>query len=140
MCNKGTHWEISVLFRRGKVVGKIGPYTVHTQANLDWGGKFHAYLTATTTAHLFHFPTQDDRVSFMLRVRTALRQCNTVLDVRSLRRGAAQKMAAEGVPFREIMQFTQHRDEQMLKRYLRFGQAPSGEGTRATAAASALMH
>jgi hypothetical protein len=48
-------------------------------------------------------------------------------------------MAAERVPYREIMKFTKHKDEQMLKRYLRFGMALSEEGTRATAAASALM-
>jgi hypothetical protein len=139
MKKTNNHWEISVLFRRGKVVGKIGPYTVNTQADLNWGSKLHAHLTATSTPHLFHFPTIANRNDFMTQVRTTLRRQNTALDVRSLRRGAAQKMAAERVPYREIMKFTKHKDEQMLKRYLRFGMALSEEGTRATAAASALM-
>ena len=76
----------------------------------------------------------------MRNVRTALRTSNMALDIRSLRRGAAQKMAAEGVPLATILTFTKHVDVAMLKRYLHFGQAPSEEGTKATRAASALMH
>jgi hypothetical protein len=137
----GNHWDLAVFFRKGKVITKTGPYTINTKAPKEWGETLQNFLNLNKTSHfLFCLPTLKEKTNFLKKAREAIRAQNTALDLRSLRRGAAQTMAAAGVPLTTILLFTKHADMAMLKRYLRFGMAPSEDARKAIEAASALMH
>jgi hypothetical protein len=60
-------------------------------------------------------------------LKMALRKVDVRLEVRSVRRGALQHLAAGGMSDESLMHYSQHRSVQTLRRYLDFGWM-SGEG------------
>jgi len=134
----GERTQMSVFFERGKVIGKIDPYTIHTAIPEAWAVWMKDYLNTVKTEFLFQIPDPKDRQRFqahaLVYVRTVVPEC----DLRAFRRGSAQDMAERKVPLATILQFTRHTDLPMLRRYLRFGRTLSEESTRAIDAASKL--
>jgi len=134
----GEMTEVSVFFDRGKVIGKIDPYTVHTAIPEYWATWLKTYLSECKTEFLVQLVDKRDRQRFLAKLLEYLRTVVPACDLRAVRRGAAQSMAEKGVPLTTILQFTRHTDLPMLRRYLRFGRMKTQEATTAFAAARLL--
>ena len=130
--------NVKVFFERGKVIGKVDPYHVHTVIPAWWAKFLGQWLEGKTTVHLFQQPSKKARAKFLASVRVHIRTVAPHCDLRSTRRGAAQLMAENGRPLEDILQFTRHTDLGMLRRYLRFGATDSTEAVRSREAARAL--
>ena len=130
--------NVKVFFERGKVIGKVDPYHVHTVIPAWWAKFLRQWLAGKTTVHLFQQPSKKARAKFLASVRVHIRTVAPHCDLRSTRRGAAQLMAENGRPLEDILQFTRHTDLGMLRRYLRFGATDSTEAVRSREAARAL--
>ena len=83
-------------------------------------------------------PAKALRSKFLATVRDHLRTINPEYDLRGVRRGAAQTLAAQWASMSEIMYFTRHVDVAMLRRYLRYGKASSEETRKGAKVASKL--
>eukprot|EP00760_Papus_ankaliazontas_P026215 PhM_4_TR3017/c2_g6_i3/m.89407 len=136
--SEGGNTIISVLFEEGKVLKTIDPYTIHSVIPDRWAATLRAQLNAESTRFLFHLSDARQRSLFLKQAREELRRTNGRYDLRAVRRGAAQTLAADGVPLSTVMLFTRHATVGMLRRYLGFGQAQSEEASKATVAASVL--
>ena len=136
--NSSGDMSVKVYFERGKVIGKVDPYHVHTVIPAKWAKFLRQWLEGKTTVHLFQQPSKKARAKFLTSVRVHIRTVAPHCDLRSTRRGAAQMMAENGRPLEDILQFTRHTDLGMLRRYLRFGATDSAEAVRSRAAARAL--
>ena len=121
---------LTITVRRGKVVPIIGPYVLsiassHPLAMPLWS------QCQKPECHLFLEEDSDEqRAAFAKRVQRALFLLNCGLEARSIRRGGLQSMAAMNWPLDRILQFSQHRSEQMLLRYLDYGRAASHRTTQ----------
>ena len=135
---KGRRAGLSVFFQRGKVIGKVDPYTVHTAIPETWAAWLQNFLHETMTDYLFQMPSKVARQRFLDRLRVHVRTVAPLCDLRALRRGSAQNLAEKGVAMSTIMLFTRHADVSMLRRYLRFGKTISEEAMKGTAAASRI--
>ena len=135
---RGAPTSVQVFFDRGKVIGKVDPYNIHTVVPEKWAAWLRTWLAAKTTMFLFEQPSRAQRSRFLAEVRNHLRTIDPMSDLRAVRRGAAQALAEKGVPLAQIMYFTRHVDVSMLRRYLRYGQAKSEEARKGAAAASKL--
>ena len=130
--------EIQAHFERGKVIGKIDPYTLTTTVPTQWVSFLQAWHAKVVTPFLFHMESCAKRKQFLAATRQHLRTVRDDLDLKSIRRGAAQSMARANVDLEQIRYFTRHKDISMLRRYLRFGRAESEETRRGAAAGLAL--
>eukprot|EP00760_Papus_ankaliazontas_P026207 PhM_4_TR3017/c2_g5_i3/m.89411 len=128
----------SALFNEGKVLKTIDPYTVHTVLPDPWAAKLRSFISSSSSSYLFDLPTLAARTQFLKQARLEVRVTNPLYDLRAVRRGAAQALAADGISLSTVMLFTRHATVGMLRRYLGFGQAKSEEASKATAAASVL--
>lgn len=121
---------LAITVRKGKVVPIIGPYVLsmassHPLAMPLWS------QCQKPGCHLFLEEDSDEqRAAFAKRVQRALSLLNCGLEARSIRRGGLQSMAAMNWPLDRILQFSQHRSEQMLLRYLDYGRAASHRTTQ----------
>ena len=132
-------WDMIVFFERGKVIGKIDPYHVHTAIPADAAATLQRYLEKNhASKFLFPCPSRGVRAAFLRFIRNHLRTLNKEYDTRALRRGAVQALAEQGVPLATILTFTKHADLGMLRRYLRYGKTRSEEARKGCEAASKL--
>ena len=132
--------DLSVFFEKGKIIGKVDPYWVHTAIPTDLAEALQRYLDRMQyTTFLFPMPSKRAREAFMKQVRTHLRTINSRYDTRGLRRGAAQNLANQGVPLTRIMELTKHADVGMLKRYLGYGKSLSEEARKSTDIAASKL-
>jgi hypothetical protein len=133
------HVPLTVFFTKGKVIGRIDPYHVHTALSARWAEWLAHWMAQSTDKFLFQKMSKAARMRLhgeaKNHVRTVCPQC----DLRSVRRGAAQTMAAKGLPMSTILLFTRHTDVKMLRRYLRFGKAESEESRKGVAAAALAL-
>jgi integrase len=108
---------LTITWERGKTVAKRGPYTVSTQIP-----QAHLELMTQCLAHGGTTPTVFAAISGPA-VKNALRQAtgDLSLEQRSLRRGALQLLAANGMPLSTVILFSGHTTEKMLLAYLGFG-------------------
>ena len=133
---RGRRTNLSLFFEKGKVIGKIDPYHVHTAIPEMWAEWMQGFLEEKkASVYLFQMPSKAARQRFLDRVRDHVRTVAPRCDLRALRRGSAQNMAEKGLALTTILQFTKHTDISMLRRYLRFGKTVSEEVTRCQAAA-----
>jgi len=130
--------DVRIHFERGKVIGKIDPYSVTTAIPKEWAPFLQSWLSRKKTEFLFHMTSARQRRKLLDSLRQHLRTVREDLDARSIRRGAAQTMAHNKVPLEQIRYFTRHADLSMLRRYLKFGQAESEETRKGAAAGRAL--
>ena len=136
---RGRRTNMSVFFEKGKVIGKLDPYHVHTAIPEMWAEWLLGFLEEKkASVYIFQMPSKAARQRFLDRVRAHVRTVAPLCDLRALRRGSAQNMAEKGLALTTILQFTKHTDIPMLRRYLRFGKTVSEESTRCQAAASKL--
>ena len=134
-----TETEMTVFFERGKVIGKIDPYHVHTTIPTAMAEILQRFLEKQNLSKfMFPRPSKAAREAFLGQIRNHLRTINPLYDTRSLRRGTAQSLADQGVALATIMTFTKHTDVAMLRRYLRYGKTRSEETRKSTEAANKL--
>ena len=120
------------------MIGKIDPYHIVTKIPETLASWLRHWLQTIDSVFLFQQPSKAHRSKFLASVRDHLRTVNPDYDLRGVRRGAAQAMAAQGASMVEIMYFTRHVDVAMLRRYLRYGKAVSEETRKSAKAASKL--
>ena len=117
------------------VVGKTAtsqPYTVTTapmsQEAMDYLSERRKEVDATQ----WLFPQV-----LGSHLKDAMRRVDPLLEQRSIRRGALQKLAGGGMSDENLLHYSQHKNIQTLRRYLDFGWL-SGEGTSRAKAAECL--
>ena len=131
--------EVRAHFERGKVIGKIDPYSLTTTVSKDWAVFLQAWLAKKKTTFLFQCPSAAHRKKLLAKARDHLRTIRDDLELKAIRRGAAQELAKQKVPLDQIRYFTRHKDVTMLRRYLKFGQAESEETRKGVEAGLKLL-
>jgi integrase len=133
--------QLMMTIAAGKGVNFRGVYSVPTLVPKDYIPEMRKYIAEMlrTKSELL-FPGSDglplkDRMGAML---TALRTANSTLSLRSMRRGALQTMAKAEVPLETLRQFSGHKSNETLLRYLDFGRQ-HGAGAAAGHAAAAPL-
>jgi hypothetical protein len=116
--NMGTgDFFISLTFVRGKVIDRIGPYTLFINAR---------HHVALLLMRLFHdLPCGADMLfppSFRIDCAVLLKSIQFDLESRSCRRGGLQLMALLGMSTSHIRMFSKHTSDKMLLKYLSMGQ------------------
>ena len=123
--------SVMVTFCRGKTVAKRGAYTVSSviPATTDANPVKHYLNTRQGTSLSPLFPSITGRA-----IKQALRSStgDQHLEQRSLRRGALQELAAQGMALTTLLLFSGHTTTAMLLRYL-------GHGTKAVAQNNAMI-
>ena len=112
--------NIRITFARGKTVQKRGSFTVSSEIPAS-------LVQSEAAVYLCNLKGQ--QASLLLpnikgkEVKDALRSAtgDKALEQRSLRRGALQELAAQGMPLATLMLFSGHASERMLLRYLGHG-------------------
>jgi len=131
--------EVRAHFERGKVIGKIDPYSLTTTVSKDWAIFLRAWLEKKKTIFLFQCSSAAHRKKFLAKARDHLRTIRGDLELKAIRRGAAQELAKQKVSLDQIRYFTKHKDVAMLRRYLKFGQAESEETRKGAEAGLKLL-
>ena len=110
--------RLTITIEQGKSVKlRKGLYTIPTHCPALWQAELAAFLNSSTSPFLFNPALRRSSA-----INTALRVANPALSCRSVRRGAAQAMAADKeVKEETIMNITGHRDVKTLHRYLNWG-------------------
>jgi integrase len=135
---------IAATFNHAKTVAKRGAYTVKTAIN-------NKELLVVLQEYLNTIPNEKGVMVFPLsgpnglsiprqeeRMRMALKFKDPALTTRSIRRGALQAMAKNGVDEATLMHFSGHKDRNTLLRYLDWGRNFSKEEQSAHEAAQHL--
>ena len=131
-------YDMHVYFARGKIVSKAGPYTTDTQVTAEVAGIIRAEIAKGGQYFLFHAPSTAERERMKDRVREALRKADPAMELRSVRRGAVQHLAAHGATMAELLRYTKHSDIRMLRRYLAYGRAKCEETAIGTSCGARL--
>lgn len=125
---------LCITIRRGKVMSVTQPYTLFLQADTyPATALLKAAKEARTHQQLFlcsNYNTKEEREAFAHLTAVLITSVDEHLEMRSVRRGGLQEMATRGCSLAEILTFSNHRSEDMLLRYLNWGQMST---TRATA-------
>lgn len=128
-----------LVFRRGKTIGATGPWTIHLDFASDLAQKLRSLSRwARKQQHMFPFmpfptkvrlgkgnlfyPTDAMRTKSRKATQAVLQQVNPALEIKSIRRGGAQRLAALGFTHEEIREhFTHHTSLRTLREYLGYG-------------------
>lgn len=108
--------SVVVTVRFGKTAPTTGPYTLFIPTE-PFGIALLTLAASRSPGTLF-------RVNRDL-VTAAIKRGGPALERRSIRRGGACHMAASGVQLQQIMDFTRHKSEDMLFRYIEYGAVSS---------------
>jgi hypothetical protein len=118
---------VIITFRRGKTIVHTKPYSLvldrHCKVTMNL---LEVRDTATARGWLFLTSRFNDAASLKalsLRTATLLSQVDDRLEIRSIRRGGLQHMASLGHSVEKMRLFSKHRSDEMLLRYLNWGQA-----------------
>jgi integrase len=109
---------LALTFREGKVIPKIGPYTLHLPLNHDLS---RPLLQLKGSRDDYPFLFLDRGITQAMASATigkALASLRPGLDARSLRRGGLMAMARAGWPDEEICFMSKHATVAMLNKYL----------------------
>jgi integrase len=111
--------RFSVTFRRGKGVRLRGPYTVYSAPLPDqWMKVWKEYIKGRDVKL---FPKNLTGT----KLKESLREVDSNLEQRSIRRGALQTMSSQGASVQTLMRFSGHTVERTLERYLNWNQVNS---------------
>ena len=133
-------YDLRVKFVRGKVIGKIDPYWIHTAIPPHYAKALQDHMSLHPQwTFLFQCQSLGEREALMRAVTRALRVHDMRYDSRALRRGAAQFLANQGASYAKIMEFTRHADVAMLKRYLSFGKVKTEEVRKSSEVAASML-
>ena len=115
---------ILITVRRGKVVPHIGPYVLTMERNFWLSRELWNLREQTTSQFLWtENNSTKERELLELQLRRMITAVDPRLEIRSLRRGGLQRMAASGFPMDTVILFSKHKTTQMLLRYLNWGAA-----------------
>ena len=124
---------ICLTVRRGKVVPKIGPYSLHLStenavAKLLWSTR------KTTRSFIFSSNnSRTERRKIATSIRTLMQTLSRKLQSRSIRRGGLTRMAEAGMPLETIRaNFSKHATEPMLMGYLAAGAVSAHQAQQQT--------
>ena len=130
---------LSVTFRRGKGVKFRGPYTVPTEVPPRWRQELGSWLaTIRPEEFIFRAESANDRMRMGVQLKLTLQSIDPSLGQRAIRRGALQHMSRLGIPNATLMQFSGHRSEETLLRYLGWGLHAEERAERSREAARLL--
>jgi hypothetical protein len=130
----GTGWATSIMWTRGKTVGKVGPYTTHTWMSEEHRNTVKAWMAAPERrSSPWVFPLNQEK-KLTNELRGVLRRINPRWDLHSLRRGALTDLA-QLHPLETVRTFSGHKNLPMLLRYLRWGLYAGERKTKGVAAA-----
>jgi len=133
-----TGWDLSITYRRGKTVTRIGPYTAHSHLRQSPAAEALIQRLATLPTKAFPFPPPRRR-KFQDKARATLRAAGDgSLTLRSIRRGALQTLALAGTPIDVLMTFAGHTNQTSTKRYLIWGKLFGTQMRQGRAAAGNL--
>jgi hypothetical protein len=105
---------LHVTFRYGKGAAFWGPYTIATNVNVAVGKDLATLIRTRRKDSVLFLPTEQQALS------RAVHEGGN-LDVRSIRRGRLQDLAAKGVTTEELRLLSGHRRQDTLLRYLGWG-------------------
>ncbi|HIE69288.1 MAG TPA: site-specific integrase [Planctomycetes bacterium] len=139
-CNRMTG-ALIILVTTGKGVAFTNPYTVTTVMPTPWATIVADWIdlrlrTGTTRTPLFTSSTRERNPALLMAMRSVQPQANQ----RSLRRGAVTRLAATGATEEELRDFTNHRSNEMLNRYLGWKAQNTGVSTASTRVAKAALN
>jgi integrase len=141
--NKNSEF-VAATFNHAKTVAKRGAYTVKTKIDLELlkvlmeymetlpKGKPDDAVFPLTGTNALSISKQEERM------RASLKHNDAALTTRSIRRGALQAMALQGVDADTLMHFSGHKNLDTLKRYLDWGRLFAKETQAAHDAAKHL--
>ena len=138
----GADCEMDIHFRRGKGVQMSQPYHVATKCPALWRQTIKEFLD-TREVGTFLFPTTSaaHKAKRSAQATAALRVLNKKLGQRAVRRGALQALAADpNVSLQTLMQYSGHKREETLMRYLDWGRMAAGRNRQGAAAAGNLFY
>ncbi len=110
--------DLVVTWRSGKTISARGPFTVAVQPPPAWRQQMERYFDRRQAERAQWLFPKELTTAEVLR---QLRRVDTMLECRSIRRGAIQTMATAGIPEPIIMMISGHTQPQTLKRYLNWG-------------------
>lgn len=116
--------HLSLTFYAGKVIQKIGPYSINLAATLEPIRSIVDRALARTTSnedHIFVSGAVGDEKHVHKAISEALG-----VDVRAIRRGGLQAMARGGATLEAIRYFSKHASDRMLLKYLNNGRDVAG--------------
>lgn len=125
-----------IKFVEGKVIGIIGPYSLHLPMDNQFTKQVWDYVKNRKSTYLFCEPAARDKAGEQIKL--ALRRINPILEQRSIRRGALTTLAMEGLPLSDLIHLSRHRDVSMLLRYLNWGMYALGLARQSSICAAIL--
>lgn len=118
--------EVKITVRRGKTVSYTKPYTLTLDKNLEVARNLMAVRQqAMDNGWLFlisKHPCEETAKKISHQTSNLLAALDERLEIRSIRRGGLQHMASQKVPIPTIRLLSQHKSDEMLLRYLDWGQ------------------
>jgi integrase len=122
--------RILITFFRGKVIPRIGPYTISIPME---GGHNGSCLVARRIIVLLRETpagfiltknnTESERATVAEAVAAELKMIASDLEVKSIRKGGLIRLAQGGAPIESVLLFSKHATVSMLYRYLEWGRA-----------------
>lgn len=118
---------IIITFRRGKTIVHTKPYSLVIDRHCRVAENLLRVREAAASQGWLYLTSQANGASALKtlssRTSTLLTQVDERLEIRSIRRGGLQHMASLGHTNDQMLMFSKHRSEEMLLRYLNWGQA-----------------
>jgi integrase len=120
--------RVLITFRRGKVVPRIGPFTISLPTNLGQTkcavlARLREMLNTTASGFILtHGNTEAERAQVSGEVTKRLKDIDPSLEARSIRRGGLSRLAAAGASETALLLYSRHASTSMLYRYLNAGQ------------------
>jgi integrase len=113
--------QLSVTFKRGKVVKAIGPYTVDTSLQTAFKEPLLEILADPVSRWIWLAPTLADRQRILSALNRTLKSVDPLLTSYSIRRGAIQHLADSGADLKTLLGLSGHTNQRQLMQYLDFG-------------------
>jgi integrase len=111
--------RVLVTVRRGKVVPRIGPFTLALPKRSPAARRLMALWRLRKDLFLLsEHNSQEERTNLAKTAHKKLSQLDQTLGVRSVRKGGLMRLAGTGKPLSTILLFSRHATTQMLYKYL----------------------
>jgi integrase len=142
-----TNNRLLVTIRRGKVIGRIGPFTIslpRTRAGVQCPVVLRVEKMLATHQRepyiLTTANTEAERARVAEQATSLLKSINPSLESRSVRRGGLTRLAEAGAPVETILLYSRHASLAMLYRYLDAGRLCSAHHQQQDAAQEKATH
>ena len=132
----GSIHTLQITWRDHKTVGKRGAFTTSSWMPKEWGEKVERWLSSVRGEYVF--PKSKWKI-LKEETKKAIKSQNPDWDLKALRRGSLSTMARAEVPLSTLRQFSGHKSDAMLLRYLGWG-IHAGEQRRLGEEAALKLH